>query len=98
MDPRYAVPAGALHWRRWDDAEMAVFDAASGNTHLLSAAAAEVLLVLLASAAPLDAPQLAQLLLPGEDGAAPLAEDVHALRAVLLELARLGLVHGHEAP
>lgn len=95
MEPRYAAPAGTLHWRRWDgEEEMAVFDAASGSTHLLSAAAAEVLLALLESPLPLSPAALARQLLPGEDGAAPLAEDVHALHALLLDLARLGLVHG----
>ena len=94
MEPRYAVPAGTLHWRRWDgEEEMAVFDAASGSTHLLSAAAAEVLLALMDSPLPLDAAALAQHLLPGEDGAAPLPQDVDALHALLLDLARLGLVH-----
>ncbi|MDZ5457829.1 HPr-rel-A system PqqD family peptide chaperone [Azohydromonas lata] len=99
MEPRYAVPAGTLHWRRWDgEEEMAVFDAASGSTHLLSAAAAEVLLALMDSPEPLDAPALAQLLLPGEDGAAPLPADVHALHTVLLDLAWLGLVRGQDTP
>lgn len=93
MEPRYAVPAGVLHWRRWDgEEEMAVYDAASGSTHLLSAAAAEVLLALMDSPTPLDAPALAHHLLPGEDGAAPLPDDVHALRTVLQDLAHLGLV------
>ena len=38
---RLAVP-GALHWRRWAD-EVVVYDAASGDTHLLEPAGAEVL-------------------------------------------------------
>ena len=95
MHRRYAVPAGTLHWRRWDE-EMAVYDTASGNTHLLSPAAAEVLLALLDSPEPQDAAALAQQLLCGEDGAPPLDDEVRALHAVLLDLARLGLVN--EAP
>ncbi|WP_298234152.1 HPr-rel-A system PqqD family peptide chaperone [uncultured Azohydromonas sp.] len=95
MGMRYAAPAGTLHWRRWDDEEeMVVFDTASGSTHLLSPAAAEVLLALLEIPGPQDAAQLAQRLLPGEDGAPPDAQDVRALRAVLAHLARLGLVLG----
>lgn len=89
---RYTVPAGALHWRRWDE-EMVVFDTASGCTHLLSAAAAEVLLALLDAAQALDAAQLAQRLLPGEDGIAPEEADVLALESVLQDLARLGLLN-----
>ncbi|NML15622.1 HPr-rel-A system PqqD family peptide chaperone [Azohydromonas caseinilytica] len=92
MHTRYAVPAGTLHWRRWDE-EMAVYDTASGNTHLLSPAAAEVLLALLDSPEPQDAAALARQLLPGEDGAPPLDDDVRALRAVLQGLAKLDLVN-----
>jgi PqqD family protein of HPr-rel-A system len=102
MDTRFTgftAPAGALHWRRWDDAdEMVVHDAASGSTHLLSPAAAEVLLALLDSRAPQDAAQLAQRLLPGDDGAAPLEDDVRALQSLLFELARLDLVHRADRP
>ncbi|WP_043460139.1 HPr-rel-A system PqqD family peptide chaperone [Azohydromonas australica] len=95
MAPCYAAPAGTLHWRRWDDEEeMVVFDTASGSTHLLSPAAAEVLLALLEAAVPQDAAQLAQRLLPGEDGVPPDARDVRALQAVLADLARLDLVLG----
>jgi PqqD family protein of HPr-rel-A system len=95
MSPRYAVPAGTLHWRRWDDEdEMVVFDTASGNTHLLSPAAAEVLLALLDSPGPQDAEALAQRLLPGDDGAPPAPQDVQALQALLSDLARLGLARG----
>jgi PqqD family protein of HPr-rel-A system len=94
--PRYAVPAAALHWRCWDG-EMAVFDTLSGSTHWLSHAAAEVLQKLLGRSEALDAMQLAQALLPGDDGAAPLDEDVHALQSVLRDLVRLGLVHEEAA-
>lgn len=89
--PCYGACGRSLHWRRWDE-EMVVFDPATGSTHLLSAAAAEVLMALMEADQPMDAVQLAQRLLPGEDGAAPLAEDVHALQSVLQGLARLGLL------
>jgi PqqD family protein of HPr-rel-A system len=92
--PRYAAPAAALHWRRWDDEEMVVLDTTSGDTHLLSPAAAEVLLALLDAPQAQDAAQLAQRLLPGEQpGCAAADEDVSALQALLSDLARLGLVH-----
>ncbi len=95
MAMRYAVPVGTLHWRRWnDEEEMVVFDTASGSTHLLSPAAAEVLLALLELPGPQDAAQLAQRLLPGENGTPPDAQDVRALQAVLAHLARLDLVLG----
>lgn len=94
----YAAPTGTLHCRRWDDGdEMVVYDPTSGDTHLLSPAAAEVLLALLDSAEALDAAQLAQRLLSGEDDAAPSASDVQALQGVLRQLARLGLVTGADA-
>ncbi|WP_157264878.1 HPr-rel-A system PqqD family peptide chaperone [Azohydromonas aeria] len=94
---RYAVPAAALRWRCWDG-EMAVFDTWTGSTHWLSHAAAEVLRALLEQPEALDAVRLTQALLPGDDGAAPLDEDVHALQSVLQGLVRLGLVHEDAAP
>lgn len=95
--PRYEACGASLHWRRWDD-EMVVFDAATGSTHLLSPGAAEVLLALLDTAQPLDAAQLAQRLLPGDEGAAPLEADVLALQSVLQDLARLGLLSEEAQP
>lgn len=92
MQDRYAAPTAPLLWHRWEGEEqMVVFDAASGSTHLLSAAAAEVLLALLSGPGSRDATGLAQALL-AEDGAPPLPQDVQALQGVLEQLARLGLV------
>ena len=80
-------------WRRLDD-RLVVYDEATGDTHLLTEAAADVLLALLDRPAGLDAAELARVLAAsassndGDDGAARQAGDV------LERLAALGLVVG----
>jgi PqqD family protein of HPr-rel-A system len=80
-------------WRRLDD-RLVVYDEATGDTHLLTEAAADVLLALLDRPAGLDAAELARVLAAsawsndGDDGAARQAGDV------LDRLAALGLVVG----
>lgn len=98
MPVRYAVRAGALRWRRWDD-DMVVLDTTVACTHLLAPAAAEVLQALIeAHPEALDAAELAHRLLPGEGDAPQREDDVQALDTLLLQLARLGLVAARDAP
>lgn len=78
----------AFLFRAWDD-EVVVYDALSGDTHIIDATAARILQAL--QQAPSDVPTLAQLLAmqlqcePGE-------ELNHDIESVLSDMAALSLV------
>ncbi|TCS38584.1 PqqD family protein of HPr-rel-A system [Paucimonas lemoignei] len=77
-----------LHVKRWDD-EAIVYDAQSGNTHLLGAVATEVLAELLAS--PQDADSLTAMLFPEE--ANQTGDNAkESLEAILSQLAGISLI------
>lgn len=80
--------AQSLHIKQWDD-EAVVYDAQSGNTHLLGAAAMEVLAELLKSSQDVDA--LAQVLSSGEENP-PVIDVKEKLEAILSQLAGISLI------
>lgn len=78
----------ALHFRAWDD-EVVIYDALSGDTHIIDPTAAQILQALQHS--PSDVPSLAKLLAvqlqcePGDE----LNQDIES---VLSDMAALSLV------
>lgn len=97
MPARYFACPNSVRWRQWGD-EMVAYNGRHRSTHLLSAAAAEVLKLLLQVDCTAD--ELGQRLLADSDpladaGSAPmplLADEQESLEALLAELGRLGLV------
>ena len=78
----------SLHMRVWGN-EAVAYDALSGNTHLLSLAAARVLAKI--KEAPAHAASLAQVLTDLEPGGA--IDEAHAkLETILAELAGISLI------
>lgn len=78
----------SLHMQAWDN-EAVVYDALSGNTHLLSLAAARVLAKI--KEAPANAASLAQVMADVEPGGT--ADEIQAtLEAILTELAGISLI------
>lgn len=79
---------GSLHMRAWDN-EVVVYEATSGNTHLLDTTAARILATI--ANAPADAPAIAQAL--ADHGHAPPTEQTHEqVDAILAELAAISLI------
>jgi len=94
---RYFLSASraTLHWRQWRD-EVVAFDEMQGQTHLMSAGAAAVLMELVRAERGCTFDEIAKQLFlrtdcdPGDDAA--LSKDERAaLEGILSELARLGL-------
>lgn len=83
-----AISPQSLHTRAWDD-EVVVYDALSGNTHLLGQAAASLLAALVQ--APGDVAALARTL--GHHWSDLATEEAHAhVEAMLAELAGIALI------
>lgn len=82
-----------MHWRQWGD-DFVAYSSRSATTHLLSAGAGEVLMVLLAADAGLTVDDLAWHLFSGTGEAPVLLCDAEraALTKIVSELARLELV------
>jgi len=82
------APSAEFRWRHWDD-ESVLYDPRSGQTHLLTALAADVLLALEEAAG--DAPELAAMVARQRqlDPAPELTGDIAAL---LQQLDDLGLI------
>ncbi|SFU47383.1 HPr-rel-A system PqqD family peptide chaperone [Pseudoduganella namucuonensis] len=80
------MPGQSLRYHTWDNEVYVLYNDMSGDTHMLDAAAIEVLTAL--ASGPRDATQLAQSLQldAGLDSARQLAE-------LLSELLRLALIH-----
>jgi len=76
-----------LRWRAWDD-QLLVFDAASGDTHLLNRVAGEALRCL---EQPADAARLAQRV-AASVGVSPDGGFLDQMADLLDELAELGLI------
>jgi hypothetical protein len=77
------VGSRQVHWFRWHDGSLAVYDDANAQTHLLSERAGSIFLASLQSAAGLQLAELAREL--GDTSAADIQD-------VVDQLARLGLV------
>ncbi|RJG01870.1 HPr-rel-A system PqqD family peptide chaperone [Noviherbaspirillum sedimenti] len=83
-----AISPQSLHTRTWDD-EVVVYDALSGNTHLLGLAAARLLAAI--AQAPGDIAALAHTL--EQHWPDLTAEEAHThVDAMLAELAGIGLI------
>lgn len=83
-----AIADQGLRYRAWDN-EIIVYNALSGDTHLLDLAAAQVLALL--QQAPLDSPSLVQQL-AGLWQAAPDEQMQHEVAEILADLAALSLI------
>jgi len=82
------IAPGSLHMRAWDN-EVVVYDATSGNTHLLDTTAARILATI--ANAPADAATLAQALTELSHGTP--GEQAHErVDAILAELAGISLI------
>ena len=86
-------PACDLHWRRWNDSNL-VFNAGSGQTHILNELAASVLKRLESNSAKLE--ELVQLASVGEYLDWDTEDLEHSIAELVLDLVELGLVESCE--